>query len=193
MSSAIPTSDSALQLSRVGHPPRPLAPTFPPCWAGGGEWPHPATPTNERTVWPPWAPCLATRACPAESPPSHQDTTPSYPKTTPLPPAKSNMKWCRQWCRASRKGSHNGAIRLASNGYRSAPICRTKSKKGSPQLATRFGVVRRYAKRHNDFCSGGHGARTRNPLRGTTFPVCCGIDVRLWLVERCDEAFCWGA
>ena len=77
------------------------------------------------------------------------------------------------------KSAQYGAKQLASPGHRSASICRTRSKNGPPQVATRFGVARRYAKQHNDFCSGGHGARTRNPLRGTTFPVCSGVDVKL--------------
>ena len=43
------------------------------------------------------------------------------------------------------------------------------------------------------YASGGHGTRTHNPLRGTTFPVCLRLDVKLWDVGRYDMRSHWGA
>ncbi len=66
---------------------------------------------------------------------------------------------CPLWCHPIRRG----ALQLAS-------ICTEKggrtAKKRSPERANPFRVVRRYVKRRTKLESGGHGARTRNPITG---------------------------
>ena len=95
----------------------PVAATCAPCRDGGKYWRPSPTPANERDVGPTVPPCLATRPWPAKSSPRRQDTLPSNPKTTPIPAATGSSKWCRIWCRDSRKvpilvpsGSHRTGI-----------------------------------------------------------------------------------
>ena len=70
--------------------------------------------------------------------------------------------------------SHSGACPLDADLHGS--IIETGRRKWQSVLALRDVMPSSITTSH----SGGHGARTRNPLRGTTFPVCWMNDGRLW-------------